>query len=284
MPFLTPSQRLHLEVYGFVLLPEVFSRSQVDALLQATYAIEAQFHKTGQIPGPACFSTSATREFFRIDNLPHLHPAYFAYLTNPYIVGLAAECADGSVRLKASDAQIHRPTSDRLPQNSKPKRFTFHRGINPAYAHTAKGLYHFSFIKVLTNLTDLGPGDGGTTLIPGTHKITTEVPQEEIIAAALSDPGLIYTVQTPAGSTLLFYESLIHSAGRLETDNERVFILGGYTPTMFQAWSGYDPDPDFVQGLSDEHRALLTGNAKYSWQRQNRRLGDPAILPKELPT
>ena len=212
--------------------------------------------------------------------MPQLHPAYFDYLTNPYIVGLAAECAGGSVRLEASDAQIHRPTSDRLPQNSEPKRFTFHRGINPTYAHTAKGLYHFSFIKVLTNLTDLGPGDGGTTVIPGTHKITTEVPQEEIIAAALSNPGLIYTVQTPAGSTLLFYESLIHSAGLLETDNERVFILGGYTPTMFQAWSGYDPDPDFVQGLSDEHRALLTGNAKYSCSARTVALATLPSCPK----
>ena len=39
------------------------------------------------------------------------------------------------------------------------------RGMDPAPGegnHTHEGLYHSSFVKVLTNLTDLGPEDGGT--------------------------------------------------------------------------------------------------------------------------
>ena len=47
-------------------------------------------------------------------------------------------------------------------------------------------------------------------------------------------------------------------------------------PTMFQAWNGYDHDPDFVQTVSDEHRALLTGEQKFHWPRNPRDLGVPA--------
>ena len=152
----------------------------------------------------------------------------------------------------------------------------FHRGINPAYTHYEQGLYHFSFVKALTNLTDLGPDDGGTTVIAGTHKVPPTIPQDDIIDAALQDASLIHRVEAPAGSTLLFYESLLHSAGIIESGEDRLLILGGYMPTMFQAWKGYDPDPEFVKTLSDEHRALLTGEAKFDWQRHPRHLGESA--------
>ena len=48
----------------------------------------------------------------------------------------------------------------------------FHRGIYGGFSHTGKGLYHFTFVKVLTNLTDLGPDDGGTTVIYAARQIT----------------------------------------------------------------------------------------------------------------
>ena len=127
-------------------------------------------------------------------------------------------------------------------------------------------------------MTDLGPDDGGTTVIAGTHKVPQDVPQEEIVAAALEDPSLIHQVEAPAGSTLLFYESLIHAAGIIRSDCDRLLILGGYMPTMFQAWMGYEPDPDFVQTLPDEHRQLLTGEQKFHWPRQPRQLGDPSAV------
>ena len=86
---------------------------------------------------------------------------------------------------------------------------------------------------------------------------------------------MIHQVIAPAGSTLLFYESLIHAAGIIESDQDRLLILGGYMPTMFQAWMGYDPDPDFAETVSEEHRALLTGEAKFRWPRNPRDLGEP---------
>ena len=269
-PALTPAQRLHIEIYGYVIIENVLNQDEIDLLKETLYGIEADFRRSGELPGPSCFNTSTTEEFFRIDNLPHLAPCFFDYITHPYIVGMAEEIIGGPARLQQSDAHIRRPVAD------KGKRFGFHRGINPAYDHRDKGLYHFSFVKALTNLTDLGPDDGGTTVIAGTHKVPTDVAQEAIINAAMEDPTMIHQVEAPAGSTLLFYESLIHAAGIIKSDKDRLLILGGYMPTMFQAWNGYDPDPDFAQTLSDEHRALITGEQKFHWPRNPRDLGIPA--------
>ncbi len=270
-PVLSPSQRLHLDIYGYVVLRNLISSNEVEAIKSALYGFEADFQKTGQLPAPNCFNTSTTKDFYRIDNLPHLSPAFFDYVTHPFIVGMAIEIVGGPVRLQQSDAHIRRPISKKTDDSSE--RYQFHRGINPAYHHFEKGLYHFSFIKALTNLTDLGPEDGGTTVIAGTHKISQDVHLQDIIDAALDDPSMIHQIEAPAGSTLLFYESLVHAAGIIRSDKDRLLILGGYMPTMFQAWSGYDPDPDFVKSLKKKDIELLTGANKFDWPRRSRDLG-----------
>ncbi|MEE2754532.1 MAG: phytanoyl-CoA dioxygenase family protein [Candidatus Latescibacterota bacterium] len=265
-PALTPAQRLHIEIYGYVIIENLLTNSEVNTLKDTIYEIEEDFRRDGSMPGPNCWNTSTEEDFFRIDNLPHLRPCFFDYLTNPQIVGMAEEIIGGPARLQQSDAHIRRPILD--------EHRKFHRGINPAYSHTEKGLYHFSFIKALTNLTDLGPDDGGTTVIAGTHKVGTDVSRDAIVDAALEDPSMIHQVEAPAGSTLLFYESLVHAAGTIRSIKDRLLILGGYMPTMFQAWMGYDPDPDFAKTVSDEHRELLTGEKKFHWPRNPRELGE----------
>ena len=269
-PALSPAQRLHIEIYGYVIIENVLTQSEVDVVKDTLYDIEADFRRTGELPGPNCFNTSTSETFFRIDNLPHLAPCFFDYITHPFIVGMAEEIIGGPARLSQSDAHIRRPVEN------KEDHFGFHRGINPAYSHYEQGLYHFSFVKALTNLTDLGPDDGGTTVIAGTHKVPTNVPQEAIVAAAMDDRSMIHQVEAPAGSTLLFYESLLHASGIIKSNRDRLLVLGGYVPSMFQAWNRYDPDPDFAKALSDQHRALITGEQKFQWTRKLRDLAMPA--------
>ena len=267
-PALTPGQRLHLEVHGYVIHEELVSAQRVKVLRDTIYEMEAKYRATGELPGPDCHLSAASQQVWRLDNLPHLAPCFFDYLTDPWIVGMAEEITGGGVRLEQSDAHVRRPV--------EAEQYGFHRGIYGGFSHTGNGLYHFTFVKALTNLTDLGPDDGGTTVIAGTHKIGREVADRDIIEAAMEDPRLIHQVEAPAGSTLLFYESLMHSHGIIRSDRDRVLIIGGYTPTMFQTWRGYEPNAAFVAGLSDQHRALLTGEIRYKWHERTRELGAPA--------
>ena len=270
-PALTPTQRLHLDIYGYVIIENLLDRPQIEALLTSIYRIEAGYRENGELPAPSCHFSATRDDYFRVDNLPHIDPVFFDYLTHPLILGMAEEIVGGAVRIEQSDAHIRRAVND---QNER--RYRFHRGINPGFSYTKNGLYHFTFIKALTNLTDLGPEDGGTAVIPGTHKITTDVDQQAIVEAAQQDPNLIHEVVAPAGSTLLFFESLIHSAGIIRSNRDRVLILGGYTPTMFQTWKGYEPDPDFLPSAPEEFQPLLTGSARYGWERKLRTLEMPS--------
>ena len=73
-------------------------------------------------------------------------------------------------------------------------------------SHERGELIHCNFVKTLTNLTELGPDDGGTCLIAGSHRMP--LPPHELIQLAEEDPSLIHQVVAPPGSALLFGETL----------------------------------------------------------------------------
>jgi ectoine hydroxylase-related dioxygenase (phytanoyl-CoA dioxygenase family) len=273
-PALTPSQRLHLEVYGYVVVERAISEERVAKLLELIYEIERVYRETGEyLYGIVANAHSRTDpDYFRIDNLPHIHPHFFDYLTDPYLVGMAQEIVGTHVRLLQSDAHVIRYPKEKMERMG----YGFHAGWNPEFGHTTNGLYHCPFIKTLTNLTDLSPDDGGTSVVAGSHKIGG-IARQDLIEAALQDPDkLIHSVIAPAGSTLLFFESLLHSGGISKSGNTRVFILGGYWPSMFQPHQGYAPNEDFIKSIPEEYHPVLTGSRGFQLEKLTRELKTPA--------
>jgi ectoine hydroxylase-related dioxygenase (phytanoyl-CoA dioxygenase family) len=207
-----------------------------------------------------------------MDNLPHVDPCFFDFLFDPYLVGAAQEAVGTHVRLLQSDAHIVRYPPEKL----KGQKYGFHHGWHASFAQTANGLYHCPFVKTLTNLTELGPDDGGTAVIPGSHKLGG-IPIDDVIATALEDPDrLIRHVIAPAGSTLLFFESLLHSGGISKSGKDRVFILGGYWPSMFQPHQDYHPNPEFVKTVGEEYLPVLTGSRGFQMEEFAPELRAPA--------
>ena len=105
---LTPAERIHLDIYGYVVLERLFSKTEVDLLVETIFKFEQDYHRDKVPPKSHMFFTSTTWDFFRIDNLPHLASCFRDYVTNPKIVGLAEDAVGGSVRLEQSDAHIRR--------------------------------------------------------------------------------------------------------------------------------------------------------------------------------
>ena len=275
-PTLTPAQRYHLEVYGYVVVENALSEGETSRLLEAMQRLKHDLLATSD---PACACVRNCRlSAYKPHHLHFAHileadPAIFDYLTHPRLVGMAEELVGGDVRLEESEAVINTRAPD--TDVSAPPRYGFHVGTWPDVGtYTANDLYHCTFVKTLTNLTELGPDDGGTVCIAGSHKVSG--PREAIIEAAQADPSLIHQVIAPAGSTLLFGEALIHAAGQIRSDRERCIVIGGYTPTMFQAWNGQEPSAEFVEQTPDHLKPLISGSQKWRWQRRCRTLDTPA--------
>ena len=276
-PALTPAQRYHLDVFGYVVVQDTLTADEVAEIKAALYRLRGELT---QLEDP----TSAgprVRGAYLLTHKPHHHfmahivevdPSVTAYATHPRLVSMAEELIGGEARIVEMNAHIN----GRNPEEdlNLPPRYGFHRGTDiPFGTHTQNGLFHCNFVKTLTNLTDLEPDDGGTVVVAGSHK--TDAPTEAVVAAAYADRSLIHQVVAPAGSTLLFSETLIHATGQIRSDKERVIIITGYGSTLFPYWDNGTLSADFKSQIPESLQALFHGKEHWTRGPRYRRLGDP---------
>ena len=157
-PALTPAQRLHLDVHGFVVVESALDDGEVARMLGAMQRLrddlksaQANLLATAESVDADGTSSSAfgegtdesvvavrgcrmTNHRKRPHNQHFMHilesdPAILEYLAHPKLVGMAEELVGGSVRLQESEATMNR----REPELdlSAPPTYGFHAGSQP---------------------------------------------------------------------------------------------------------------------------------------------------------
>lgn len=265
MDGLTPAQRLHFDVYGYVVLESVLSPAEVGAMREALLRLKADPERKAK----GVYSHGPGDHHLLMGNLVSYDPALLAYAVHPKLIPLVEDVVGGAVRLEESEAIVNRrdparPVTD--PTAVVPTGF--HTGTRHGWGtYEEAGRFHCLFVKTLAYLNDIGPSDGGTAVIPGSHRLSWR--QQEMIDAAMADPAhLVRQVHAPAGSVLLFAESLIHSTTAIFSEIERVILVSGYTPTMLREWPGNEPDPAFLATLPDDIRPIISGEQSWHWKRR----------------
>lgn len=260
---LTLAQRFHFDAYGYVLLKAALTPDEVGRMKAALYRMKAD----PDLPASRVYTHRRGDHFQLFGHLVEYDPALMEYAVHPKLVPLVQEVVGGTVRLEESEAIINRRDPNAVfPEGRRSLPTGFHTGTRHGWGtYTEQNRFHCLFVKTLAYLTDVGPEDGGTAVIPGSHKMTW--PQQEMIQAAMEDERLIHQVVAEAGDVLLFPESLIHSTTAIRSERERVILVSGYTPTMFQEWQGNEISPEFAATLPDAIRPLVTGSDKWNWRR-----------------
>lgn len=131
-------------------------------------------------------------------------------------------------------------------------------------AHT--GAWMVGQINVITALKDIGPGDGPTTLIPGSHKASMPHP------ALLNPDGTntTYRAGTPAGisrgmvemhveagDVLMFTDSITHGSAERTNEGHRRMVLYRYSPRWIRSRFNYQPSPAFWARLTQPQRDII---------------------------
>ena len=93
-------------------------------------------------------------------------------------------------------------------------------------------------IVVSYALGDVNAGDGGFAAVPGSHKSNLPCP-DNIKQLERLGPWVVQASQ-PAGSAILFTESLTHGTWPWNSDRERRSLLYKYSPGHM-AWSSTYP-------------------------------------------
>ena len=279
-PALTPAQRYHFELYGYVVVEGVLSPGEADTIYEAMKALRDEFaaHPDGlkatirncTAIGPK--DVGFKGELINFQHLLEVAPCMLDFATNPRLLGLAEEVIGYTVRLNELQGIINKPTpADIEAQRSMPFVWHHQRPVNATYMDN--GLYHCLFVKGLTYLTDVGPDDGGTVVIAGSHRMIAN--EDDMLLAVEEDPSLIHKVECPKGSTLLFAETCVHATGRNTSGKERAVIIPAYYPACYapgnKNW--IHPSEGFLDTVPEDKRSVLTGSGKLVPKRRHLGMG-----------
>jgi len=132
---------------------------------------------------------------------------------------------------------------------------------NPDLAYQwSHGKMYNALVAVSVALTDVGPGDGGFVVIPGSHKANYPTPAAlidglENVGDALVQPTL------RAGDAVIFSEGTVHGAAAWQGEGERRLALYRFAPACRAYGRAYLEDwkmgEDAQADLTDAERAVL---------------------------
>ena len=117
-------------------------------------------------------------------------------------------------------------------------------------------------INILMALTDIGPGDGPTMVIPGSHKSNFRHPHQEKHMIGGDKPsvdGVVGALQVfmKAGDVLLFVDSINHGSAERTNPGDRRIIVFRYGPGWGNFRHGYQVSPELSARLTPERRDIV---------------------------
>jgi hypothetical protein len=133
---------------------------------------------------------------------------------------------------------------------TKRNQFRFHNGR-----------FQCGQINILLALTDIGPGDGGTMIIPGSHKANFLHPhfEQHRMAPGASVDGIegAVEIQMKAGDALLFVDALSHGSAKRVNEGIRRIVVYRYGPSWGTFRFGYEPSPELLERLTPQRRKIV---------------------------
>jgi hypothetical protein len=142
--------------------------------------------------------------------------------------------------------------------------FGFHSGGYEAITRTqyrfTAGKFCCGQVNILLALSDIGPGDGGTVVIPGSHK--SNFPHPQLVTLMANRPGArpvepAVEVHLRAGDALMFVDALCHGAARRDNPGERRALIYRYGPTWGTTRRGYRYSRELLDRLTPARRRIL---------------------------
>lgn len=122
------------------------------------------------------------------------------------------------------------------------------------------GRFHCGQINILVALNDIGPGDGATMVIPGSHKSNLPHPavtRLNYLTDAVDGVEGAIEVHMKAGDALLFVDAIAHgSAARVNAGQRRICVYR-YGPSWGNFRYGYQPSRELLERLTPERRQIV---------------------------
>ena len=236
---LSLAERYYFETQGFLVIenivpPQLLAKLNcaVDACSHVIERTAAKLSGQGDVPAlQGDFGRGDTGELMEWPS-PHCQP-FRDLLSLPRMV---------RIMLDLIGPGFHHSSANGIVMDAGAEGQTMHggqrsdgsRGRRDAWTYSIdrNGHIECNLINVMYQLTDIGPEDGGTLVVPGSHKAFFNLPPEvrDITAACdrfhdQTGGALLKRVPCKAGSALIFTEALSHGCAPWRAPHQRRTML-----------------------------------------------------------
>ncbi len=161
-----------------------------------------------------------------------------------YVAGLFIDESIASIRTQGGHHPVHSGG--------------FEGAMRGAYGYK-NGVFRCGQINIILALSDIGPGDGPTMVVPASHKSNFQHPgkgdyQKGDRMDALQGAIPVYL---KAGDALLFVDGLMHGGSSRTNPGERRITIYRYGPIWGASRYGYHYAPEFLDTLTEAQRQIL---------------------------
>ena len=138
-------------------------------------------------------------------------------------------------------------------------------------------------VNALIALTDIGPGDGGTMVVPGSHKQNFRHP--DIAKYAMKAGGAsgdeceaAIEVFLKPGDVLIFTDAIMHGSAKRHNAGQRRVAIFRYGPSWGFFRHGYRPTRELLARLTPARRQIVWPHEPFA-RTPNRKPGFTELIP-----
>ncbi len=137
-----------------------------------------------------------------------------------------------------------------------------HLGVSRCQFRVVNGKFHCNQINILVALTEIGPGDGATMLVPGSHKSNFAHPDFDEFKMSAEGASMDFMegareIHMKAGDALLFVDACSHGSAKRVNPGQRRVVVYRYGPSWGNFRHPYQPSPHLLARLTKERREIV---------------------------
>ena len=255
---LTEAQLYHFAVHGWVLQENALDEAEGKALKEGMDRLYEA--------GTSTMVHKDTEDIKNVDNMVNHDQVFRDWIMHPNILPVLKQLLGTPPRFECCHSMIKLPHPERATKAAEladPGQMGWHRGIRPKYGIVEANNHSYintTFLNNITYLTDVGPEDGATMVLDGSHRLEAQNWRD------IYDPSMVVQVAARAGSVLHFTEALIHTGVPVRSERTRYTMFYGFTPPWMQCWPGCAPNREVIDASEGELKEILGARTGYMGQ------------------
>lgn len=245
---MTVEQRLFFETNGYLVFPGALRGAELERVRAAVLAAEGRWRQDPSLPGLRTPQLEQVLGPIEYDDL------FLDLMEHPLVFPVVRELLGDDVSMIDNDIFISPPHSES------------HAGWHHDVA--MRGVYHprsLLMVKVFWLPWDVGPENGPTAVLPGSHRYAEDFPLPRP-SSPEQMPGH-RRMSHPAGTAWLFNGRLYHAALPNRTATPRRVVIFNYGHFWMKVWQGYEPSERLKCAARTPARRQLLGIGEAYGQR-----------------